>query len=95
MMSALKLPVTLLHDQADACLAQWVAQLAQWPAALPPVVVLDASALAEFDSSALAVLLGLRRVVMQKDVILRVEGMTPRLRELASLYGVLELLQHA
>lgn len=91
-MPVLKLSATLLHDQADACLTQWVAQL---PPALPPAVVLDASALAEFDSSALAVLLGLRRVLTQKGSALRVEGMTPRLRELASLYGVLELLQPA
>ena len=94
-MSALKLPATLLHDQADACLVQWQSQLAQWPDALPPEVALDASALADFDSSALAVLLGLRRVLTQKGTALRVEGMTPRLRELASLYGVLELLQPA
>ena len=89
-MSPLKLPTTLLHDQAESCLAQWVTQL---PLALPPAVTLDASALAEFDSSALAVLLGLRRVLTQKGSVLRVEGMTPRLRELASLYGVMDLLQ--
>ena len=89
-MSPLKLPATLLHDQAEACLAQWVAQL---PAALPPSVALDASGLTEFDSSALAVLLGLRRVLSQKGSALQVEGMTPRLRELASLYGVMDLLQ--
>ncbi len=94
-MTALKLPATLLHDQADACLAQWELQLAQWTTALPTEVVLDASALAEFDSSALAVLLGLRRVLTQKGSALRVEGMTPRLRELARLYGVMDLLQHA
>jgi phospholipid transport system transporter-binding protein len=91
-MSDLKLPATLLHEQADACLAHWVAQL---PAALPPAVALDASALAEFDSSALAVLLGLRRVLSQKGSTLRVQGMTPRLRELATLYGVLDLLEPA
>ena len=91
-MSLLKLPATLLHDQADACLAQWVSQL---PSALPPAVVLDASGLTEFDSSALAVLLGLRRVLIHKGSALRVDGMTPRLRELASLYGVMELLQPA
>ena len=91
-MSPLKLPATLLHDQADVCLAQWVAQL---PPALPPAVTLDASDLAEFDSSALAVLLGLRRVLTHKGSDLRVEGMTPRLRELASLYGVMDLLQPA
>ena len=53
-MSPLNLPATLLHDQADACMAKWVAQL---PPDLPPAVVLDASGVVEFDSSALAVLL--------------------------------------
>ena len=91
-MSSLKLPATLLHDQAEACLAQWVTQL---PSTLPPAVTLDASALAEFDSSALAVLLGLRRVLTQKGSVLQVVGMTPRLCELASVYGVMDLLQPA
>ncbi|WP_295500707.1 STAS domain-containing protein [Limnohabitans sp. Rim8] len=91
-MSPLKLPATLLHDQADACLAQWVTQL---PPVLPPAVSLDASELSEFDSSALAVLLGLRRVLIHKGTALRVEGMPQRLRELASLYGVMDLLQPA
>ena len=91
-MTRLKLPAGLLHDQASACLAQWVAQL---PAALPPQVVLDAADLTDFDSSALAVLLGLRRVLTQKGSVLRVEGMSPRLLELARLYGVLDLLQPA
>lgn len=89
-MTPLKLPTALLHDQANACLAQWVAQL---PASLPSEVALDASALTEFDSSALAVLLGLRRELVQRGSALQVAGMTPHLRELASLYGVLELLQ--
>jgi phospholipid transport system transporter-binding protein len=55
-------------------------------------VVLDASDLVDFDSSALAVLLGLRRVLSQRGSALHIAGMTPRLRELAALYGVLELL---
>lgn len=88
-MRLLKLPPSLLHNQADACLLQWVSQL---PAALPQAVALDASELAQFDSSALAVMLGLRRVLVQKGSSLQVQGMPPRLRELASLYGVLELL---
>jgi phospholipid transport system transporter-binding protein len=88
-MSALKLPHTLLHEQANGCLAQWVAQLRVNPQS---AVQLDASALVEFDSSALAVLLGLRRVVLAQSGTLQITGMTPRLTELASLYGVLELL---
>jgi phospholipid transport system transporter-binding protein len=88
----LKLPATLLHDQADACLAQWRAQL---PAVLPAVVALDASALSDFDSSVLAALLGLRRLLRVQGGTLQVQSMPPRLRELAALYGVLELLEPA
>ena len=88
-MSALKLPPSLLHEQANACLAQWVKQLAL---ETHVAVEVDASALVEFDSSALAVLLGLRRVVAAQRGSLQVTGMPARLRQLASLYGVLELL---
>ncbi|WP_019429790.1 lipid asymmetry maintenance protein MlaB [Limnohabitans sp. Rim47] len=89
MISALTLPQTLLHDQADACLAEWVARL---PLDAKPDVEVDASELVAFDSSVLAVLLGLRRVVLAHDGSLQIRGMTSRLRELASLYGVLDLL---
>jgi len=89
-MPPLKLPSTLLHDQANACLAHWLAQL---PAPLPPAVQLDASALTEFDSSVLAVLLGLRREVVSRGSALQVAGMPTRLLELAGLYGVIDLLQ--
>lgn len=91
-MSNLKLPSTLLHDQADACLAQLEAQ---WRLSMHARVPVDASALAEFDSSALAVLLGLRRLVLAQGGSLHITGMSARLRELASLYGVLALLEKA
>ncbi|KAF5305640.1 hypothetical protein FQA39_LY18973 [Lamprigera yunnana] len=54
-LNMLSLPSTLTHAQANACLQQLQAGLAQLPAG--SAVVLDASALAVFDSSALAVLL--------------------------------------
>jgi phospholipid transport system transporter-binding protein len=91
-MTPLKFPSRLMHGQANACLAQWVAQL---PAALPPAVALDASDLAEFDSSALAILLELRRELFGRGSALQVQGLSPRLRELAGLYGVIDLLQPA
>jgi phospholipid transport system transporter-binding protein len=91
-MSVLKLPQTLLHEQADACLALWESQL---PAAPLQKIELDASALLEFDSSALAVLLGLRRLVLARSGSLEVTGMSERLRELAGLYGVRNLLEQA
>ncbi len=93
-MSDLTLPATLMHDQANACLAQWGVQLKALPASTAPVQ-LDASALLEFDSSALAVLLGLRREVQALGRRLQVQGMTARLRELATLYGVQDLLESA
>ncbi len=91
-MSDLKLPSTLLHDQADACLAQCEAQSRL---STQSVLQVDASALVEFDSSALAVLLGLRRLAVAQGRRLNITGMSARLRELASLYGVLALLEHA
>jgi phospholipid transport system transporter-binding protein len=93
-MNALKLPPTLMHEQADACLSQWVNALqGALPSVQPEPVRVDASALSDFDSSALAVLLGLRRVAKAQGRAVLVEGMSARLRELATLYGVLELLQ--
>jgi phospholipid transport system transporter-binding protein len=91
-MTELKLPATLMHAQANGCLSLWVAQLRQLP---PGPVVLDASELVTFDSSALAVLLGLRREVVAQGRSLQVTGMSARLRELASLYGVQDLLSAA
>ena len=91
-MLVLKLPNTLLHAQADECLSKWVAQLPQTD---PHLVEIDAAELMDFDSSALAVLLALRRAVAAKGGALKVSGMSPRLHQLAHLYGVLELLEQA
>ena len=54
--------------------------------------VVDASALQVFDSSALAVLLECRREVLHDGRRFAVRGLAPRLRELATLYGIAELL---
>ncbi|WP_089955884.1 lipid asymmetry maintenance protein MlaB [Limnohabitans sp. 2KL-3] len=89
-MSVLTMPETLLHEHAPACLALWVAQCKPMG---PSVVSVDASALTAFDSSALAALLGLRREVLAQGGTLQISGMTSRLRELARLYGVIDLLE--
>jgi phospholipid transport system transporter-binding protein len=52
----------------------------------------EASALQHFDSSALAVLLELRRQAQVRGQSFQVTGMSARLSELAGLYGVHELL---
>lgn len=85
----LRLPAELTHGQAKACLAQLVSGLKAETAS--PVVV-DATALGRFDSSALAVLLELRRTCQRDGKTLVVQGLPPHLSDLATLYGVEGLL---
>jgi phospholipid transport system transporter-binding protein len=52
----------------------------------------DASALSEFDTSALSVLLDLQRRALARGVTMEVRQAPPKLRQLAALYGVDGLL---
>ena len=89
-MAVLTLPHTLTHAQARDCLMQVAQDMADMQ---DRVVLLDASALQIFDSSALAVLLACRRKALALGRRFQIQGMPERLRELAALYGVLMLLQ--
>lgn len=84
----LVLPDRLTHEQAPACL-DMLLQAAR--AEEGAQVVLDAAELRRFDSSALAVLLGLRRACRRARKTLRVVSMPQGLQELAQLYGVADL----
>ena len=86
----LALPAVLTHAQAGPCLKQLCAGIAS----SPRQVLLDAHSLRNFDSSALAVLLELRRVCLRQDKHLLIEGAPARLMHLASLYGVQSLLEN-
>ncbi|AOF86551.1 STAS domain protein [Hydrogenophaga sp. RAC07] len=57
-----------------------------------PVVMLDAASLRVFDSSAVAVLLELRRQLRAQGKTLQVSNWPRRLESLMGLYGVSELL---
>ena len=86
------LPAQITHEHAVACCRM----LAQGLRALPGAqAVADASGLRAFDSSALAVLLDCRREALAIGKSFAVKDMPPRLRDLASLYGVAELLPAA
>ena len=88
----LVLPAELTHAQAGACCAM----LAQGLRSVPQTaVVADAAALAHFDSSALAVLLDCRREALALGKTFSVSHLPTRLRDLATLYGVAELLPAA
>lgn len=88
----LVLPARLTHEQAGPC-AEMLAQALR--AAPETAVVADASPLVQFDSSALAVLLECRREALALGKTFSVARLAPRLRELATLYGVAELLPAA
>ena len=88
----LVLPAELTLDEASACARMLAQGLRSEPG---KQAVADASALQKFDSSALAVLLACRREALANGKTFTVAGLPPRLRELATVYGVAELLAPA
>jgi phospholipid transport system transporter-binding protein len=88
----LVLPAELTHDGAQAC-CRMLAQALR--AQSGNQAVADASALRRFDSSALSVLLDCRREALALGKSFAVHQLPARLRELAVLYGVGELLPTA
>lgn len=85
----LVLPAELTHKQASACLRMLVQGL---PSQTGSDVLVDAVSLKRFDSSALAVLLEFRRASVARGKGFEIRGLSSRLVDLASLYGVAELL---
>lgn len=85
----LVLPADLTRGQASACLQMLTQGLRALNGAS---VVVDAGALERFDSSALAVLLQLRRESQAQGSDLTIASMPQRLRDLATVYGIVELL---
>jgi phospholipid transport system transporter-binding protein len=80
----MKLPPTLTLDQAGATLRALGAEGFDGP--------VDASQLCEFDTSALALLLQAKRQALARGQRFEVHGAPPKLRQLAQLYGVDQLL---
>lgn len=85
----LVLPKELTHSQATACLRMLVQGLRSQTG---PQVVVDATGLSRFDSAALAVLLEFRRESLALGKRFSILGMPARLGDLATLYGIIELL---
>ena len=86
----LLLPDTLTMDEARDAL-RMLSQSLQRDAG-GEALVIDASGLKRFDSSALAVLLESARLAQAWGKRLRVERPPPQLAQLAGLYGVADLL---
>ncbi|WP_238946133.1 STAS domain-containing protein [Vandammella animalimorsus] len=86
------LPTRLTRDEVT----QWVRSIQpqlQAARSAGHAVLLDASALRQFDSSALAALLALRREILAQGMqFAGVAGMSATLQSLADVYGIEELL---
>lgn len=95
-MSSLKLPARLRMDGARATWAQMSpalrAEAAQVLAAAGREVRLSAAELTDFDSSALSLLLSAARQCSEQGAMLKLTDAPEKLRELARVYGVAELI---
>lgn len=87
----LTLPAVLTHAQAG----EFSQSVREKIAAEPAAVVVEALALNEFDSSALAVILVCRREALTAGKSFSVRGLPAQLRQLADLYGVADLIPAA
>ena len=90
MAAALQLPAVTALEQTPALMREVDAMLAEPEGAA--ALRLDASALTEFDTSAIALLLHAQRAARARGVVFELQGAPAKLRELAELYGVEELL---
>jgi phospholipid transport system transporter-binding protein len=86
------LPDTVTLAQAATLLPQLDAAVAGAVTESSGRFTLDASALAVFDSSALALMLQARRLAEAHDLVFELHALPAQLRQLAELYGVAELL---
>jgi len=87
----IKFPAVLTHHQASDWVRSLKLALRAASADQTPVIA-DASALSQFDSSALAVLLDCRREALTMGRTFFVQDLPPRLRQLAGLYGIAALI---
>lgn len=89
----LALPATLTMASAAAAQRTLTADIRQALQAQPGAgLTLDAAALVQFDSAALALLLAARRCAQQLGAPVSIAHWPAQLRQLAAAYGVLELL---
>ena len=88
MILTLALPQRVTQDEAQATCDGLLALVQTQPG---PIVI-DASALREFDTAALAVITTCQRAAIARGVELTVQGLPEQAQTLARVYGVSQLL---
>ena len=87
-MNSFKLPVKIGHAEAERVLKRFKKDLPALNASESKTVVVDASELKEFNSSALALLLAFKRELQSKGLQLQVDQLPGQLQNLGQVYGV-------
>lgn len=87
----LTLPTSLTHDNATGVLTDFLAEIAKSGS---NQVRIDAGALLQFDSSALALVLACRRRIIASGGDFALVSAPARIEQLAGVYGIDRLLGH-
>jgi phospholipid transport system transporter-binding protein len=87
-MNSFKLPPKIGHEEAERVLRRFKEDLRALNASESKSVLVDASELKEFNSSALALLLAFKRELQSKGLDLQVDQLPRQLQNLAQVYGV-------
>jgi phospholipid transport system transporter-binding protein len=97
--SLLRLPATVLLGNVAQLWREWQASLRAEAAGVTAEagreLQVNAAELQRFDSSVLSLLLSSARLCAEHGLQLRVQAAPDKLRELAKLYGIEELIQFA
>jgi len=91
-MIALALPPILTHNEARECLGALLRALDEGQTPSMGLIHLNAGALVQFDSSALAVMLELKRQVVERGGELVIDEPSDALLSLVRVYGVADFL---
>ncbi|MCD8515027.1 MAG: STAS domain-containing protein [Burkholderiaceae bacterium] len=86
------LPSALTHEQAHAFVLSCTTAMKAVQPQPGAVWAIEAAELSHFDSAALAALLAVHRLVKGRGETLQLAAMPQRLHDLATLYGVRDLL---
>jgi phospholipid transport system transporter-binding protein len=91
-MITLALPPILTHNEARDCLGALLRALGEGEKLSMGPIHLNAKALSQFDSSALAVMLELKRQVVERGAELVIDEPSDALLSLVKVYGVADFL---
>jgi len=85
-----QLPIEISHNNVEAVLAQGMAVIDTLQA--ENILTIDCQALTVFDSSALSVLLSMRRHAKTRRVHIELRSIPEKLASLAQVYGIADVV---